>query len=132
VSVRALRRESASRRDVLRGVAALTLTPLVGFGAEGISIAPVTPDIKVLTGAGGNIVVLATADGQVLVDSGTAAERDAILATLRELGRADGKVAALFNSHWHLEQTGANDALGRSGATIIAHEKTRQRLTVGW
>jgi len=36
-------------------------------------------------------------------------------------GRAD----VVFNTHWHTENTGANDVLRQSGATIIAHENTR-------
>jgi glyoxylase-like metal-dependent hydrolase (beta-lactamase superfamily II) len=53
-----------------------------------------------------------------------------VLATLAELpGEA---VTALFNTHWHLDQVGANAALGGIGATIYAHEKTRQRLTTGY
>jgi len=35
------------------------------------------------------------------------------------------KVQALFNTHWHLESTGSNDALGKAGARIIAHENTK-------
>ena len=35
------------------------------------------------------------------------------------------EVHTLFNTHWHPDQTGANDALGRPGTRIIAHENTR-------
>ena len=73
------------------------------------------------------------ATGQVVVDSGAAAHSDALLAALRRPARrSDGKVAALINTHWHRDQTGANEALGTAGATIIAHDKTRQRLRAGW
>jgi glyoxylase-like metal-dependent hydrolase (beta-lactamase superfamily II) len=44
----------------------------------------------------------------------------------------DGKVAVLVNTHWHREQTGANELLGSQGTTIVAHEKTKQRLSAGW
>jgi glyoxylase-like metal-dependent hydrolase (beta-lactamase superfamily II) len=33
-------------------------------------------------------------------------------------------VRALFNTHWHEEQTGANRALGERGVEIVAHENT--------
>ena len=39
---------------------------------------------------------------------------------------------AVINTHWHPDQTGANEALGAAGATIVAHDKTRQRLRAGW
>ena len=38
-------------------------------------------------------------------------------------------VHTLFNTHWHPEQTGSNERLGKAGKTIIAHENTRLWLT---
>ena len=47
-----------------------------------------------------------------------------------------GPVRTLFNTHWHPEQTGSNEALGMAGATIIAQENTRlwlqQNITWPW
>ena len=40
-----------------------------------------------------------------------------------------GPVHTIFNTHWHPEQTGSNEPLGKAGATIIAHENTRLWLT---
>jgi glyoxylase-like metal-dependent hydrolase (beta-lactamase superfamily II) len=113
------------RRDVLIGLAAL---PLAARAQGALGVADVAPRVKVLSGAGGNIVVLATTAGQIVVDSGAAAQRDAVVGTLRELGA----VAAVINTHWHPDQTGANEALAAAGATIVAHDKTRQRLRAGW
>jgi cyclase len=120
------------RRDVLKGLAALSLAPLAARAQAGLTVSDVTAQIKVLAGAGGNIVVLATTAGQIVVDSGAAAQRDAVVGTLRELGRGVGPVAAVINTHWHPDQTGANEALAAAGATIVAHDKTRQRLRAGW
>ena len=128
-----------NRRDVIRGLAALSLSPLavsVARAADTLTVADVAPDIKVISGGGGNVVVLATSAGQVLVDSGSAAAREETLAKIakedKKTSAAGGKVIALVNTHWHADQTGANEALGMLGATIIAHAKTRQRLTAGW
>ncbi len=84
-------------------------------------------------------MVLATSAGLVLVDSGSAEARQETLARIARIAREDkksggagAKVVALVNTHWHPDQTGANEALGTAGATIIAHAKTRQRLTAGW
>jgi glyoxylase-like metal-dependent hydrolase (beta-lactamase superfamily II) len=71
-----------------------------------------------------------TSDGLVLVDSGVAADRPALQVWLAEQG--NDRVAALFNTHWHPEQVGANAAFGGAGAKIIAHQKTRQRLQAGY
>jgi glyoxylase-like metal-dependent hydrolase (beta-lactamase superfamily II) len=123
------------RRTVLQGIAgslagALTL-PLarVARAAGDLTTTPIGRELVVIGGAGGNVLVLSTSAGQVLVDSGDAPHADALLATLGEL--PGDRVAAVFNTHWHGDQVGANAALGMRGAKIIAHEKTRQRLATG-
>lgn len=131
-----------SRRGVLRGLAALSLSPLaasVARAADTLTVTDIASGIKMISGGGGNVVVLATSAGQVLVDSGSVAAREETLAKIAKIakedkksGAAGGKVVALVNTHWHPDQTGANEALGMMGATIIAHAKTRQRLTAGW
>jgi glyoxylase-like metal-dependent hydrolase (beta-lactamase superfamily II) len=57
------------------------------------------------------------------VDGGHASWRDALHATIAQNfpGRP---YRALFNTHWHPEQTGSNEMLGRQGVEIIAHENT--------
>jgi cyclase len=39
------------------------------------------------------------------------------------------RIHTLFNTHGHLDQVGANEAVGRAGGIIIAHEKTQQYLS---
>jgi glyoxylase-like metal-dependent hydrolase (beta-lactamase superfamily II) len=46
------------------------------------------------------------------------------MASLRQLS-PDGRVRILYNTHWHLENTAANEILRQGGATIVAHENTR-------
>lgn len=126
-----------NRRAVLKGalggLAGLTLGPLPrrGFSQERPAVVPVTDGFVMLTGAGGNILVRSTSTGQVLVDSGVAGSTEAVLASLSELP-GGGRVETLFNTHWHLDQVGGNAALGRAGATIFAHEKTRAHLATDY
>lgn len=128
---------TVSRRAVLRGaaggLASLTFAtfPRHGLAQVRPTVVPVAGDLAMITGAGGNILVRPTSTGQVLVDSGAAELTGALLATLGTLPGA-GRVETLFNTHWHLDQTGGNAALGRVGATIIAHEKTRARLATDY
>jgi cyclase len=118
---------------VLGGVLGLTLPPFArsAFSQGSPAVVPVSEGFVMLTGAGGNILVRTASTGQVLVDSGAAAFTDAVLAQLRGLP-GGGRVTTLFNTHWHLDQVGGNLAVGQSGATIIAHEKTRARLTTDY
>ena len=89
-------------------------------------------DFWILSGVGGNIVVRTTSDGLIVVDGGNVESSVEVVKTLRTLGVRDGKVAVLVNTHWHKDQVGANTLLGFGGTTILAHEKTRQRLAAGW
>jgi glyoxylase-like metal-dependent hydrolase (beta-lactamase superfamily II) len=136
-----------TRREILRGAAVgaagAALAPLAFFApvppftraarAAGAPIVtPVTERIALVTGAGGNVLALdAGAAGQVVVDSGAAGASAALLEALRALPGGE-RVHALFNTHWHLEQIGSNAALGKAGAAIIAHAKTRARLAAGY
>jgi cyclase len=75
-----------------------------------------------------NVVAHTTADGVVLVDGGSAGASDALMKAVATLP-GGGPVHTIFNTHWHPEQTGSNEQLGKAGGTIIAHENTRLWLT---
>jgi glyoxylase-like metal-dependent hydrolase (beta-lactamase superfamily II) len=80
-----------------------------------------------------NVVAHTTPGGVVLVDGGSAKASAALMKMIGELpgggGRADAEIQTLFNTHWHPEQTGLNEALGKAGKTIISHENTRLWLS---
>src|SRR3954468_702257 len=126
-----------NRRAILKGALggafSLTLPPFArsAFSQESLAVVPVSEGFVMLTGAGSNVLVRTASTGQVLVDSGAAEFTDAIFKRLRELPGA-GRVTTVFNTHWHREQVGGNLAFGRSGAKIIAHEKTRAHLATDY
>jgi glyoxylase-like metal-dependent hydrolase (beta-lactamase superfamily II) len=70
-----------------------------------------------------NVVALTAPDGLVVVDSAEPDFSDLLMGQLRQL--PGGRVNTVFNTHWHPENTGGNEALRKAGATIIAHENTR-------
>jgi glyoxylase-like metal-dependent hydrolase (beta-lactamase superfamily II) len=84
--------------------------------------------MAVVSGVGCNVVTLATSDGLLLVDSGGPGDTRTLLRELDGL-HAGRRVHTLFNTHWHPLQTGSNEALGKAGAKIIAHDKTRLWLS---
>ncbi len=71
-----------------------------------------------------NVLALTGAAGLVLVDSGDPEYVAPLIQSLKELP-GNGHVAIVFNTHWHLEHTGANERLRDDGAEIVAHENTR-------
>ena len=125
------------RRTVLNGalgaLAGLCVgsAPRRGRAQKALSVTKLDDGLAVVSGAGGNVLVLATQTGRVLVDSGGAEHGDALMAALGTLPGAEHP-QTLFNTHWHLDQTGSNARLGRAGAKIIAHEKTRLHLATGY
>jgi len=63
-----------------------------------------------------------------MIDGGLAANSEALLAAVYAATGND-HVYTLINTHWHPEQTGANELVGRAGGTIFAHEKTQMYLS---
>ncbi len=75
-----------------------------------------------------NVVAHTSVDGVVLVDGASAGASAALMNAVASLPGA-GPVRTIFNTHWHAEQTGSNEPLGKAGQTIVAHENTRLWLT---
>jgi glyoxylase-like metal-dependent hydrolase (beta-lactamase superfamily II) len=75
-----------------------------------------------------NVVAQTGSSGVLLVDGGSAGAYDALMKAVATLP-GGGPVHTIFNTHWHPEQTGSNEQLGRAGRAIIAHENTRLWLT---
>jgi glyoxylase-like metal-dependent hydrolase (beta-lactamase superfamily II) len=92
--------------------------------AQQSDVVPLTDRLSIVTTGRTNVMALSTADGLVLVDSGAPELADPLLRTLRQLPSAD-RVRTVFNTHWHAENTGANEVLRQGGADILAHEHTR-------
>jgi cyclase len=78
-------------------------------------------------GAGCNVIAMPGPEGALMIDGGLAANADALLAEVRRATRGS-RIHTLINTHWHPEQTGANEAVGRGGGVIFAHEKTKTYL----
>ncbi|MES2605086.1 MAG: MBL fold metallo-hydrolase, partial [Pseudomonadota bacterium] len=112
----------------LHSLAALSLQGLgSAFAQNNNGVTPLRGSLSVLDAGGSNVVVCATDAGLVLVDSGAPAYSKQLMTALA--GINSGHVHTLFNTHWHAEQCGGNEAIGDTGASIIAHAKTWQRLS---
>jgi cyclase len=92
--------------------------------SEELTVTPLTDRIMLVSGGGGNVTVFNSTEGVLLVDGGSH-ERSADV--LRAVKKATGssKVHTLFNTHWHWDQTGSNQKLGKSGTRIVSHENTK-------
>ena len=108
----------------------MALLPTLGARAQpGVQIAPTDLNgLKLLQGAGCNVLALHGDDGALMIDGGLAANADSLLRAVYAATGND-RVRLLINTHGHPEQTGANASVGAAGGTIMAHEKTRQYLS---
>lgn len=118
---------------------ATTLTPIAwGHGTQlpitkQAQPTPVTTidlgdGLYMLQGRGGNIGVLTGDDGVFVIDSQYADMAPGILSAIDTL--AGDAPRYLVNTHWHGDHVGGNAIIGSSGATIIAHDGVRDRVTV--
>jgi len=104
-----------------------------GYSASASQISPriSTTDlggVTLLQGAGCNVIAMPGKDGALMIDGGLAANADTLLAAVRTV-TGNSRIDTLINTHWHPEQTGANEAVGRGGGVIFAHEKTKIYLS---
>ncbi|MEO6184719.1 MAG: MBL fold metallo-hydrolase, partial [Steroidobacteraceae bacterium] len=102
--------------------------PLAAGKDAALVITPLADAVTLISGAGGNVVVLRSAEGVLLVDGGARANSPQLLQAVRGIA-GTARVHTLFNTHWHADQTGSNATLGAAGTRIIAHENTRLWLT---
>ena len=59
---------------------------------------------------------LAGPDGALLVDGGLAVNSAVLLKVVADSLKTK-RVQTLINTHWHPEQTGSNEAVGKAGGT---------------
>ena len=97
------------------------------FSAVEIVATPLADGLAMLVGQGGNIVVSTGVDGPVIIDDQFAPLVPKIDAAVRKL--QDAPVRFVINTHHHFDHTGGNEAFGKAGALIFAHDNVRMRMS---
>jgi cyclase len=96
--------------------------------AQGGELRNLSPNVSVLFGDNGNLILLADKSGVLLVDSELPKGAPQILAAARSV--SPGPIRFVINTHWHVDHTGSNRALAEAGAVVIAHRNVRVRRAV--
>jgi glyoxylase-like metal-dependent hydrolase (beta-lactamase superfamily II) len=94
------------------------------------SIVPtrLSDNLTLLSGAGGNVVVVDADEGVAMVNGGSREHAAELSKAVASVG--GGKpLRYVFNTDWHAEHSGSNELAGRAGAQIVAHENTKQYLS---
>lgn len=116
-------------QKITTGSLALACWPLAGIAQdEELKVQKLTGNISQITGAGGNVTVFEGSRGITVIDSGSQNMSGTLLSLIEEISNSR-PVSFLFNTHWHEEHTGGNEAFRALGATIISHENTRLWMT---
>ncbi len=99
----------------------------VGMGATPITSAPLGPNLTMLAGPGGNVVVLNGTDGKLVVDTFVQPAWTNLKAALDKLGNQ--KIATVIDTHWHFDHADNNGAFRKEGAAVVAHDNTKKRMS---
>jgi len=97
------------------------------FGKNPIVAQELTDNLTMLSGPGGNVIVLHGPDGKLMVDTFVQSAWAPLQNTLNGIGKEP--VKTVIDTHWHFDHADNNSLLRGIGATIVAHDNTKKRLS---
>jgi glyoxylase-like metal-dependent hydrolase (beta-lactamase superfamily II) len=113
-------RQAPSAADLLASMRAK-------FNAAPIQTQKLAENVTMLSGPGGSVVVLNGPDGKFVVDTFVAPAWPRLKEVLVGLGNAPVKY--VIDTHWHFDHADNNALLHAAGATVLAHENTKKRMS---
>ena len=110
-------------------------------GGAALETIQIRPNVYVIFGAGSNVVMHVGEDGVILVDSGSAAMADQVLAEIRKV--TPDPIRLIINTSADADHVGGNERIAREGDTInpnafnagaqnaavLAHENVLNRVS---
>jgi len=120
-------RASAATRAEEPSAAALLEKMRAKFNAAPLEMQKLADNVTMLSGPGGSVLVLDGPDGKFVVDTFVAPAWPRLKKALDGLSNAP--VTCVIDSHWHFDHTDNNASLHATGATVIAHENTKKRMS---
>ena len=118
-------------KDAIAGALALAASRRMAAQQPAGDLRKLTDQLAIVDGGGANVVAFSSGGALLLVDSGAPQSGDKVLAALKSWN-ANAKIQTLFNTHYHLDQTGNNQTFASLGAKIIAHDRTRQWMSTDY
>jgi cyclase len=120
-----------NRTLLMRAAAALAVGTGVWFAwsqspRQPLTIEKVTPNLYVIVGNGGNVAVLPTSEGVILVDDKFDQDGPEIRAKVRSV--TDQPIRYIINTHQHGDHTGGNKRFLEESTEIIAHRNARANM----
>lgn len=96
------------------------------MAAAPIEMLRLADNLVLLSGPGGNVLVLYGPDGTVVVDTFVQPAWAGLQTAIDGLGASAATL--IVNTHWHFDHTDNNARFRRAGAEILAHANTARRL----
>lgn len=94
-----------------------------------LSIEKVTNNLWVIIGNGGNVAVMPTSEGVILVDDKFAQDAPDIVAKVKTV--SDKPIRYVLNTHQHGDHTGGNAAMMDASAQVIITKQARANMVAG-
>ena len=124
---------AAMRVCVAATVSALSCLPAAAQQIDYSKLEIKTTDlghgVYLLGWQGGDSLIL-VGDGVLLVDTSVALMGDKIKGAIAKV--SDKPIKLIINTHAHADHFGANEALAKGGASIVAHDNLRERMARGF
>jgi len=105
------------------------------LAAGEVKVVPVQGNVHMIVGAGANIVVQVGEDGILVVDTGSGAQTEKVLAAIKQLAPMK-EIRWIINTGAHSDHLGGNEQLAKAGRTvngnvaaIVAHENASARMS---
>lgn len=112
---------------LLLGVFTVSLHAQMDFSKIEVKTEKLTDNLYMLIGAGGNVGLSVGDDAIFVIDDQFAPMAPKIKAAIAAVTRKP--VQFVLNTHFHFDHTGGNEAMGKDGALIVAHDNVRRRLS---
>src|SRR6266436_1222771 len=94
-----------------------------------LTMEKVTDNIWVIIGNGGNVAVMPTSEGVLLVDDKFAQDAPEIVAKVKTV--TDQPIRYILNTHQHGDHTGGNAAMMSASAEVVIHKNARANMAAG-
>src|SRR5215510_12746667 len=94
-----------------------------------LTIEKVTANLWVIVGNGGNVAVMPTSEGVLVVDDKFAPDAPEIVAKVKTV--SDRPIRYVLNTHHHGDHTGGNEAMQGGGAEVIMTRNARANMVNG-
>jgi cyclase len=124
---RSLRASATGYPEPTLSPAALLASMRAKFNAVPMETQRLAGNVTMFDGPGGAVAVLNGPDGKFVVDTFVAPAWSKLKEALDGLGSAPVKY--VIDTHWHFDHTDNNAHLHAAGATVLAHENTKKRMS---